>query len=59
MKLILLLIFISLFSPSPRPFLSILAAVSMAEAHPDFVVGVVCRQSVSTHPNIIHMTPGD
>lgn len=34
------------------------AAVSMAEAHPDFVVGVVCRKGVSSCPSVIHMTPG-
>ena len=38
--------------------LSEVAAVMLAEAHPEFVVGVVCRQRLSTHPNIIHMTPG-
>lgn len=34
------------------------AAVTLAEAHPEFVVGVICQQRLSTHPNIIHVTPG-
>ena len=34
-------------------------AVSLAESHLDFVVGVVSRGRVSDQPQLVHMTPGN
>lgn len=34
------------------------AAVAMAEAHTDIVVGVVSRGHVASATNLLHMTPG-
>ncbi len=34
------------------------AAVKMAEAHTDFVIGFICQKKLSDAPGILHMTPG-
>ncbi len=34
-------------------------AISLAESRPESVVGVVCRNRLSTSPGLIHMTPGN
>ncbi|XP_064399706.1 uridine 5'-monophosphate synthase-like [Halichondria panicea] len=33
-------------------------AISLAESRPESIVGVVCRNRLSTSPGLIHMTPG-
>lgn len=33
-------------------------AAALAEAHPDFVVGLIAQKKLSDHPGVIHFTPG-
>lgn len=33
-------------------------AVLWAKEHEEFVIGFICRQKLSDHPSLIHMTPG-
>ena len=33
-------------------------AVAMAQAHPDFVIGFIARERLSTDPTLLHFTPG-
>jgi uridine monophosphate synthetase len=34
------------------------AAVAMAEANKDFVIGFICQRAISNDPELLHMTPG-